>query len=243
VIRWTTGAISKAGCACPAYGAKTAMLGHGIGAPDQHGPHLSTRDPAGGADLLGRHRRLSRLPPSAIYGWAHRSVRLPKFDYFMFQSQRPAEAKPATAGSGPMVFIATSEPFNRRPVTVFSNCDEVRLTQNGKLIGHTAARQRLINCRHPPFTFKVGNFSARTPCCSRAMLPRRAPKLERWWRRLDRRRVAATHVVRSGVCRPGSSWHVDACGVDPLANGADWVRVYAHRLRCPRTTLSLTATT
>lgn len=48
----------------------------------------------------------------------------------MFYSQRPAEPnKGLIADSGPMVYIANAmTPFSPKEVTIYSNCDEVRLT-------------------------------------------------------------------------------------------------------------------
>ena len=53
------------------------------------------------------------------------------FSYYMFMAQRPAVKNDRNAGSGPMVYIAHEmTPFSGKDVTVYSNCDEVRLTFN-----------------------------------------------------------------------------------------------------------------
>jgi len=41
-------------------------------------------------------------------------------------------------------------------------------------------------------------------------------------------KVVATHVVHSPGVPTQVRLEVDACGVDPIADGADWVRAYAH---------------
>ena len=48
----------------------------------------------------------------------------------MFCSQRPAEPnKELIADNGPMIYIANAmTPFSPKDVTIYSNCDEVRLT-------------------------------------------------------------------------------------------------------------------
>jgi beta-galactosidase len=66
--------------------------------------------------------------------------RLPKYVYYFFQSQRdPALLRPDVQ-SGPMVFVASD--WTPRPspskVIVFSNCNEVELSVNGKVL----ARQK-----------------------------------------------------------------------------------------------------
>lgn len=74
--------------------------------------------------------------PDPFYGGIMDAFRQPKFSYYMFCSQRPAEEnKELIADSGPMVYIANEmTPFSPKDVTVYSNCEEVRLTfcKNGK---------------------------------------------------------------------------------------------------------------
>jgi len=85
--------------------------------------------------------------------------RLPKFDYFMFQTQRPPKVVSGDVGSGPMIFIANYASFQSQDsLMVFSNCEQVRLFQGGKLIA-VQEPDLGYHVPHPPFTFKVGNFS------------------------------------------------------------------------------------
>jgi beta-galactosidase len=71
----------------------------------------------------------------------------------MFQSQRPLKKMEMNIGSGPMVYIANFATF-QSPVTVmvFSNCEEVRLSQNGKEFA-TQKPDSGFHLPHPPFTF------------------------------------------------------------------------------------------
>jgi beta-galactosidase len=84
--------------------------------------------------------------------------RVPKYSYHFFRSQRgPA--------SGPMVFIASGwTPGSATDVRVFSNCDEVELFLNGRLVERRSPDQDRISGRiaHPPFTFPVGTFEPGT---------------------------------------------------------------------------------
>lgn len=74
--------------------------------------------------------------PDPFYGGIMDAFRQPKLSYYMFCAQRPVEKNNRLiVENGPMVFIANAmTPFSPKDVTVYSNCDEVRLTycKNGK---------------------------------------------------------------------------------------------------------------
>ncbi len=80
--------------------------------------------------------------------------RLPKFSYHFFRSQRDAP---------PMAFIASHWTAASSPdVRVFSNCEEVALLLNGRLVARQRPDRDRISARlaHPPFTFQTGGFEA-----------------------------------------------------------------------------------
>jgi beta-galactosidase len=155
--------------------------------------------------------------------------RLPKLDYFMFQSQRPADVKPAKVGSGPMVFIANFATFySPSEVTVFSNCEQVRLYQNGKEVA-TQSPDSGYSVPHPPFTFKVGDFSRiNTMQFSTGVAPPGTEIGELRAEGLIGGRVAASHQIHSPGVPAGIRLVLDHCGHSPIADGSDWIRVYAH---------------
>jgi beta-galactosidase len=155
--------------------------------------------------------------------------RLPKFDYFMFQSQRPAAGRPALAGSGPMVFIANFATFHSQAiVTVFSNCERVRLTQNGKAIA-TQAPDAGFHLPYPPFIFKVGDFSGtRSMLFANNVAPLGTEIGQLLAEGFIGDKVVATHLVHSPGVPASMQLQVDTRGIDLVADGADWVRVYAH---------------
>ncbi len=67
--------------------------------------------------------------PDPYWGGDFDAFRQPKYAYYMFRSQSPAELKHPIAESGPMVFIAHEmSAFSDADVVVFSNCDSVRLS-------------------------------------------------------------------------------------------------------------------
>ena len=76
--------------------------------------------------------------PDPFYGGIMDVFRQPKLSYYMFMAQRPSkENKNLIAETGPMVYIAHQmTPFSGKDVTVFSNCDEVRLTYSKDGIQH-----------------------------------------------------------------------------------------------------------
>jgi beta-galactosidase len=80
--------------------------------------------------------------------------RLPKYSYHFFRSQRPA-------AFGPTVFIASDwTPSSATDVRVFSNCDEVTLSLDGRLLERQGPDRNRMSARlaHPPFTFRTGGF-------------------------------------------------------------------------------------
>lgn len=68
--------------------------------------------------------------PDPFFGGIMDAFRQPKLSYYMFCSQRPAtKNENLISETGPMVYIANSmTPFSPKDITVYSNCDEVRLT-------------------------------------------------------------------------------------------------------------------
>ena len=55
--------------------------------------------------------------------------RQPKYSYYMFKAQRSPRKEERLFETGPVVYIAHEmTPFSGKDVTVYSNCDEVRLT-------------------------------------------------------------------------------------------------------------------
>lgn len=71
--------------------------------------------------------------PQPFYGGIMDAFRQPKTSYYLFMSQRsPVENKLLNAETGPMVYVAHEmTPFSPSDVTVYSNCEEVRLTVYG----------------------------------------------------------------------------------------------------------------
>lgn len=99
--------------------------------------------------------------PDPFYGGLMDQFRQPKTSYYMYMSQRSTNCYDFNAESGPMVYVAHEmTPFSPADVTVYSNCDEVRLTvyKNGK--SYIQKKQTGKGLPSPHFLFKdVYNFS------------------------------------------------------------------------------------
>ena len=94
--------------------------------------------------------------PDPFYGGIMDAFRQPKYSYYMFKSQRSLQKTDLIAETGPMVYIAHAmTPFSPKDVTVYSNCEEVRLTvfKDGKQYNYKKEK-REKGMPSPVITFK-----------------------------------------------------------------------------------------
>jgi beta-galactosidase len=83
------------------------------------------------------------------------AFRQPKYSWYFFKSQIAADARHPFIETGPMAFIAHElSPFSSPDVTVFTNCDEVRLIVYERDTLVQKAPKADWQLPHPPVTFK-----------------------------------------------------------------------------------------
>jgi len=134
--------------------------------------------------------------------------RVAKFSYYLYRSQRDAvECGQGWAG-GPMVFIASHwVPESALRITVFSNCEEVSLCLNGRLVSHQrpTISENSRYLPHPPLFFDLPFFEAGTLSAEGL---------------IDGKSVARHHVSTPGA--PARIEIVtDRLGIDPSAGESD----------------------
>ncbi len=165
--------------------------------------------------------------PDPFYGGVADIFRQPKYSYYMFMAQRPSSKQESRLyQTGPMVYIAHEmTPFSPKDVTVYSNCDEVRLTFNagGKTWTYRKPKSN-GGMPSPIITFKdVYDFMADKELCRK----KRQKDVYLLAEGLINGEVVATHTVRPAR-RPSKVvlW-LDNEGNDLKADGSDFTTVVA----------------
>lgn len=165
--------------------------------------------------------------PDPFYGGLMDVYRQPKYSYYMFMSQRsPQKQEQRLYENGPMVYIAHEmTPFSSKDVTVYSNCDEVRLTflKDGKTQTYTRKNEE-EGMPSPIITFKDAyNFMEDKAYSDK----RRQDDVYLLAEGLINGKVVATHRVAPARRPEKLLLWVDNQGMDLKANGSDFVTVVA----------------
>ena len=94
--------------------------------------------------------------PDPYWGGIYDAFRQPKYAYWMFRSQTDAKLDHPTAESGPMIYIAHEmSQWSDKDVTVFTNCDSVRLTiYEGKKSWTKRVERTDRTMPNPPIVFE-----------------------------------------------------------------------------------------
>ena len=165
--------------------------------------------------------------PDPFYGGIMDAYRRPKYAYYMYMSQRDPSATSDLFECGPMIYIAHEmTPFSPKNVTVFTNCDEVRLTmyENGKELIYKQNRNEYMNIPSPIVTFKdVYNYEDWKETSHNNQLEKVYIKAEG----LINGKVVATHVVRPANRAVKIKLSLDNENTALVADGSDIVTVVA----------------
>lgn len=162
--------------------------------------------------------------PDPYWGGIMDAFRQPKYSYYMFKSQVPATFSNPLLETGPMLFIAHEiSPFSSSDVTIFTNCDEVRLIVYEKDTLIQKVPRTNPGMPNPPVTFKnVYDFNQM----------RVLPYVEKKWQQVSF--IAEGLINGKVVCREKKMpsrrsaklrLSIDNSGQHLTANGSDFIPV------------------
>ncbi|NIJ44840.1 beta-galactosidase [Wenyingzhuangia heitensis] len=95
--------------------------------------------------------------PDPFLGGHLNVLRLPRYTYYLYQSQLPVDYKLKEIKTGPMIYITNElTQLSGSDVIIYSNCDEINLTWMGKDYGtqKPSTDASYNGLPHPPFVFK-----------------------------------------------------------------------------------------
>ena len=164
--------------------------------------------------------------PDPFYGGLMDVFRQPKYSYYMFKAQRSPRTEERLFETGPMVYIAHEmTPFSGKDVTVYSNCDEVRLTflKDGKTYTYNkpvvkAGMPSPVITFPDVYDFMVDKAVSRKKKQDEVLLRAEG---------LINGKVVATHEVHPARRPEKVLLWVDNEGVNLKADGSDFVTVVA----------------
>ena len=162
--------------------------------------------------------------PDPFLGGLLDSVRIPRYSYYLFKSQYSPSLKIPGVETGPMVKITNELTQISGPdVIVYSNCEEVRLTWLGQVVGTQKPDAQYPHEPHPPFTFKsVFDFS---------VIPRdwrqKTSQIEMVAEGLIGGQVVAREVKKYAERTSGVALTIDDDGTGLTADGSDFVPLRA----------------
>lgn len=159
------------------------------------------------------HNRGYHMNP--CYGGMLDLHRIPKYSFYFFKSQQSVDVNIENIPCGPMIFLANSwSELSPDDITVYSNCEKVRLYHNNVLIEEKEPDD--IPVPHAPFTFKNNFYYGRE---------RSEIRVEG----LIGDEVVATDARFSPGVTVKMELVPDTDGIDLVADGSDviFVRLYA----------------
>lgn len=162
--------------------------------------------------------------PDPFWGGLLDVYRMPRYSYYLFKSQYDAGFKLNGIQTGPMIYITHElTQASGADVVIFSNCDEVRLTWLGKVIGimKPDSTQRIMP--HAPFIFSnVFNYHEIS-----SKWRNRSDKVEMIAEGLINGKVVCREVKKYAERTTGIQLTIDSLGTGLVADGSDFVPVRA----------------
>lgn len=165
--------------------------------------------------------------PTPFYGGIMDAFRQPKFSYYMFMAQRDTVKRDELFETGPMVYIAHEmTPFSPTDVTVYSNCDEVRLTflKNGKQWSYTKKK----NDGEIPSPIIVFDDAFDFYACKAMSRAGKHDEVFLYAEGLINGKVVATDKRQPSLRPDRLRLRVDDEGTGLIANGSDFVTIIAE---------------
>lgn len=100
--------------------------------------------------------------PDPFLGGLLDMYRIPKYSYYLLKSQVSSDLNIKNVNAGPMVKIMNElTQLSPDDIYVYSNCEEIRLSINGAVVGTQKPEKSYGGLPHPPFIFKhMFNFSS-----------------------------------------------------------------------------------
>lgn len=152
------------------------------------------------------------------------NARIPRYAYHLFKSQYDPDFTLPGIQTGPMVSIAHEITQVSDPdITVYTNCEEVRLTWLGKNLGTQKPDRGYTGLPHPPVTF--------TNAFDFAVIKRnyrgKTHQLQLIAEGLIGGKVVAKEIKRYPEYIRGISLSIDDCGIALTADGSDFVPIRA----------------
>lgn len=162
--------------------------------------------------------------PDPFWGGLLDVYRLPRYSYELFKSQYDPGYKLDGIKTGPMVYIAHElTQISPVDVVVFSNCEEVRLTWLGKVIGVGKPMAEYKYMPHPPVIFKdVFNYRTIT-----SEWRSKTNQIEMIAEGLIGGKVVVTEIKKYPERTTGLKLEVDGAGLPLAADGSDFIPIRA----------------
>lgn len=162
--------------------------------------------------------------PDPFWGGLLDGFRVQRYAYDLFKSQYAPDYKLTGIATGPMVSIAHElTQVSDKDVIIYSNCEEVRLTWLGQIIGTQKPDAGYRSLPHPPFTF--------TNVFDYAVIKRnwrdRTGKIEIMAEGLIGSQVVTRSVNKYPERTTALKVTIDDAGIGLAADGSDFVPVRA----------------